>query len=177
MSRHIFSPEETRAAGRISGRRSRENKTGMFSLSPEQRRQNSSLGGKIQGPITGAANVASGQLDRIRELPQTKAAQSAVGKRTGRALGLKYGPLSDMSRIKTPDSLKLGGQNSTGRHVRHHVNRRLFNPLCSLCMEAKANGDIFWTAIYYPKDPRSWTGPRGKKKELIAVGGSVTDGR
>jgi hypothetical protein len=124
--RHIFSLAETQAGGRLSGAKSKKKfKLGIFSLTPEQQLAASRKGGITQGNIQGAKNRDSGQLDRIRELPQTKLAQSVAGKINGKATGLKYGPLADMNAIKTPESLSLcqknGGDKS--RHVRHHSNR------------------------------------------------------
>jgi hypothetical protein len=136
--RHQFSKAESRLGGKIAGSRSAELKLGIHAISPEQRRENSSRGGLTQGPIQGRQNVESGQLDRIRELPRTKEAQSRVGRRTGRALGLKYGPLADMNAIKTPESLSLGQKNGgpKSRHVRWHVNRKIFNFKCEYCLAA-----------------------------------------
>src|ERR1700730_5734168 len=160
--RHKFTPEQIRQGGRAAGKITFERKTGIHGASPEQRQQNSSLGGKIQGPITGAANVASGQIERIRiesEEARLAWARSEQNRSAARAMGKKYGKLNSLSEFRTAETCKLGAKigGPRGRHVRHHLNRRLFNPLCPLCQEAKALGDIFYTAIYYPKDPRSWT--------------------
>jgi hypothetical protein len=138
VARYVFKLEDTRRGGVAAGRITFKRKTGIHSLSitPEQRRENSSRGGITQGNIQGKRNVDSGQMDRMRQLPQTKAAQSLVGKKFGRALGLKYGKLQDMSAIKTPESCKLGQANGgdKSRHVRWHTNREIKKFKCTLCL-------------------------------------------
>lgn len=167
MARYVFSEKDQVSGGRVAGAKSLAEGTGLFSMTPEQRHAASVAGGKTQGLITGRQMVESGQLERIRNLPQTKAAQSEVGKRTGRAVGLKYGPLVDFSKIKTPESLSLGGINSSGRHVRHHVNKQRLNLACPLCVAAKENGESWWTSIFTSDDKRAWTGkPRSKNSRI-----------
>ncbi len=134
--RHQFSKNESSAGGKISGTRTAELKQGIHGISPEQRLENSIRGGRTQGPIQGQLNVLSGQIERMQELPQTKIGRSLAGKRTGRALGLKYGPLADMNAIKTPESLSQGQKNGgpKSRHVRWHINRGIRNFKCSYCL-------------------------------------------
>lgn len=133
-----FTKQAQIAGGRKQGTISKVKKLGIFSLTPEQRHEASVAGGKTQGPITGRSNVLSGQLDRIRALPQTKAAQSAAGKIAGKVTGLKYGPLVNMDLVRTKEGCRkgqlLGGPKS--RHVRWHVNRQKFNPVCEFCLAA-----------------------------------------
>jgi len=82
-------------------------------------------------------------------LPQTKLAQSLVGKKTGAALGRKYGPLNEMSKICTTAGCKLGAKigGPIGRHVFWHRRRLLFNPVCEQCQEAQARKENWWTAV------------------------------
>lgn len=139
--RHKFSKEEQIVGGKISGTRSAELKIGIHAISPKQHRENSARGGRKQGPIQGRQNVATGQLDRIRNLPQTKAAQSAAGKITGKRMGLIQGPLNDMDKIRTVEGCKKGAVigGPIGRHVRHHINRgrKFWKPeWCVYCAEA-----------------------------------------
>jgi hypothetical protein len=145
--RHQFSKAESRLGGKIAGTKTAELKVGIHGIPPKQHRENSARGGLTQGPIQGRRNVESGQLDRIRELPQTKQAQSLVGKRNGRALGLKYGPLVDMDKVRTTEGCRkgqiVGGPLS--RHSRWHVNRNIFNFKCEYCLveiERKENWGI-----------------------------------
>jgi hypothetical protein len=140
MSRHIFSLAETQAGGRLSGAESKKLKLGIFSLTPEQQLAASRKGGITQGNIQGAKNRDSGQLDRIRELPQTKLAQSVAGKINGKATGLKYGPLVDMSRVRTKAGCKLGAARGgpLSRCKRWHENRGYFSLKCRVCQERLA---------------------------------------
>jgi hypothetical protein len=157
--------------GRAAGKITFERKTGFHGMSPELRREAASRGGVTQGNIQGPKNRDSGQLDRIRNLPQTKAAQlewsrSDVNRAAMREIGLIQGPKTDFSRIRTTESCKLGAERGSGpgRHSRWHRKRLLFNPVCPQCKEAKTNGENWWLAEYVQKDPRSWTGRRRKKK-------------
>jgi len=155
-----FTLEQSRAGGRAQGPISKTKGLGIFSIKPgsPEHIENCRKGGITQGNIQGKKNVESGELDRIRNLPQTKAAQSRVGKITGKIYGQIYGPLNDMSKIKTPESLRLGQIRGglLSRHTRHHVNRKLFNPACPLCAASKERGESWWTAEYISTDKRSW---------------------
>jgi hypothetical protein len=150
--RHIFSLAETQAGGRLSGAKSKKLRLGLFSLTLEQRRDNSSRGGRTQGPIQGRQNVETGQLDRIRELPQTKLAQSVAGKINGKATGLKYGPLVDMDKVRTLEGCQkgqlIGGPKS--RHVRWHVKRKLFNLACEYCLAAIERKESWGVIVQEP---------------------------
>ena len=64
--RYQFSLADQIAGGKIQGRRTLKNKTGIHGMTPEQKREASSQGGVTQGKIQCAANVASGQIERIR---------------------------------------------------------------------------------------------------------------
>ena len=154
MPRHVFSKEETQQGGKIQGVRSRDAKLGFFAITPGSPEdiENRRKGGVTQGNIQGNKNLESGELDRIRLLPQTKEAQSRAGKTIGTMYGKIYGPLADMDKVRTTAGCKLGQKRGglASRHQRHHFNRKLFNPQCSMCRDAKTRGEHFWTAIYIP---------------------------
>jgi hypothetical protein len=156
MSRHIFSLAETQAGGRLSGAESKKLKLGIFSLTLEQRRENSSLGGKVQGPLQGKLNVKTGQVFEALaagEDARLAWARSEVNRQRMRKIGRQRGATVDMSKIRTTEGCKLGAERGgpAGRHARWHRLRLLFNPFCWLCQVAKAAGENWWTAVYVPK--------------------------
>jgi hypothetical protein len=71
------------------------------------------------GRAAGRKAVESGEWDRIRNLPQTKAAQSKTGKKLGDRMA-KTGRLPELSLM--------------GNHVQWHVNRGVVEPDCPLCL-------------------------------------------
>ena len=155
---HKFTLEQLRAGGAIAGKKSFEAKTGIHGLSEAERLGNSRKGGLITGPKLGAANLASGQWDKIRNSEaavesRLEWARSDENKKRCSEMGKKQAPNVDWSRVKTPESLRLGQARGglASRHTRHHFNRKLFNPACPLCVAAKERGDrVWWTAIYIP---------------------------
>ena len=163
--RYRFSHADSVSGGRTAGAKSFSAKTGLFGMTPELRREASSRGGVTQGNIQGPKNRDSGQLERIRiesEPARLRWARSDENREAARKMGLARTGISHFPTIEICRlGQKRGGQKS--RHVRHHLNRKLFNPLCPLCQEAKALGDIFYTAIYYPTDKRSWSGRQRKE--------------
>jgi hypothetical protein len=139
--RHQFTKAEQISGGAIVGRKTATLKLGIHGLSPEQRRENSIRGGRIQGVIQGRKNVLSGQMEqmRIASEPQRLVwARSSKNRNRLRELGLIQGPKVDFDKIKTPESLRLGQANGgdKSRHFRWHVNRNIFNFKCGYCLAA-----------------------------------------
>ncbi len=119
-------------------------------------------GGHIQGPIQGRRNVESGQLDRICELPQTKAARRENGRRnvesghlarmralpqtkaalkvSGRKAGqraVESGQVQALGRSQGRKNAESGALNRAS-HIHWHIRRGISNPACVLCQQAKA---------------------------------------
>ena len=139
MARYVFQKKDQVAGGRAAGTKSFLEGTGFHAISGDARRMNSRKGGLKQGPIQGAANVASGQIERIRiesEEARLRWARSDENRAAMREIGSIQGPKVDFSKIKTPESLRLGGLvgGPIGRHVRWHVNRGILNLKCDLCL-------------------------------------------
>jgi general stress protein YciG len=108
-----------RISGRIVGRKTFENKTGVFGRSPEKMSEDGRKGGRIGGC-------------RAHELHPEMAARC----------GRKNVESGHLASIATPESCAKGGRIS-GRivgpkvcHVRWHVNRGISNPACALCQAA-----------------------------------------
>ncbi len=138
--RYQFSQRDRRRGGIAAGRLTFIAKTGIHGIPAEQRRINSSRGGKTQGAIQGAVNAASGQIARARqagEVPRLLWARSAENRAAARAMGLRQGPKIDMQAIKTPASLKLGQARggTLSRCVRWHRNRGYYSLNCEICLQ------------------------------------------
>jgi hypothetical protein len=152
-----FTRADAAAGGRVAGAKTLAEGTGIHGQTPEQRRDASVKGGLTQGPIQGKKNAEpGGQLDETRALPQSVKARlewatSAENRNNARQMGRLQGPTVDFSKIKTAASLSLGGVNSTGRHVRWHVNRRIFNLACPFCLEAIARKENWGIPVEDPQ--------------------------
>ena len=140
-----FSKEAQIAGGKIQGVKSRDSKTGIHGLSEAERRENSRKGGLVTGPILGKRNVESGQLERIRNSPEAVAgrlawARSSENKKRCAEMGRLQGANVDWEKVRTTKSCKKGQEagGDKSRHVRWHLNRRVFNLGCSFCLEAIA---------------------------------------
>jgi hypothetical protein len=169
MARHVFDHEAAVLAGRLNGEKTKRLGLGIHGQTPEQRHAASVAGGKTQGRIQGPANVASGQWEKIRTSPESVEgrlawARSEENKKRCAEMGRLQGPRVDWSRVRTLESCKLGAKigGPIGRHNRHHVNRKLLNPLCPLCVASRDRGETWFTAIYIP----STNGRAGKIKPL-----------
>ena len=104
----------------------------------------------------GRIAVQRGEMDRIRNLPQTKAAQHEVGRVNGAIQGRKMVQSGQLAYIRTLPQSKTGcrlgghtqGRKNTesghlatvqriGRHIRWHINRGIFSSACVLCLTLK----------------------------------------
>jgi hypothetical protein len=113
----------------------------------------SGIGGRIGGPIGGRMVVESGQLERIRNLPQTKAAQREAGRKNvesghmerirnlpqakaaQREAGKKAGRIAvesgHLDRVRTKESCSEGGR--AANHNRWHANKGIEKVGCRYC--------------------------------------------
>ena len=107
----IFSPDYDKSPGRrAGGRKTFENKTGIFARSLEKIRSDSQKSGSIAGRMM----VESGKLAEIRNLPQSKTGSSKGGHTQG---------------LKNVES----GLLLLALHIRWHVNRRIIKTGCKFC--------------------------------------------
>jgi hypothetical protein len=106
----IFAPGIAAMGGRVGGRKTVANGTGIHGLTPNERLAACSKGGR--------AGVESGHVARMRELPQTKAAQHACGRGA-----VESGQLASICA--------MGGR--VGGHTRWHVSRNIVKLDCKLC--------------------------------------------
>jgi hypothetical protein len=90
-----------RISGRINGRKNKENGTGFFAPGMAAK------GGRLGGRISGRKNVESGHLARIRQLPQTKKAQSRNGQKNGRK-AVESGQLMRIARLGGRKNVESG---------------------------------------------------------------------
>jgi len=76
------------------------------------------IGGKIGGLISGRKNSESGQLDRIRELPQTKVAQRENGRNQGRK-NVESGHLARITKLPQTKAAQreIGRKNVESGHL------------------------------------------------------------
>ena len=139
MARYVFQKKDQVAGGRAAGTKSFLEGTGFHAISEEARRKNSRKGGLKQGPIQGAANVASGQIERIRiesEAARLAWARSEQNRQLAREMGKQYGKLVDWEKIKNTESLaegqRVGGPRS--RCQRWHKNRGIWSLGCDICI-------------------------------------------
>lgn len=102
--------------GKIAGKLSVENKTGIHSPSFDR---------KANGYLGGIKNVESGHLQRI---------SSAGGKASGAIQGRKNAESGRMREVQKM-GLGLGGKigGPKGMHTRWHVRRGIVSPTCKLC--------------------------------------------
>jgi hypothetical protein len=92
------------------------------------------LGGRIRGPIQGAANIASGLIAALgresRDSGRLAAITTTETRSKGGRRGIENGHLARMRAL--PQS-EIGQRR--GRHTRWHSDRNTFNPRCEFCWD------------------------------------------
>jgi hypothetical protein len=68
-------------------------------------------------------------------------------------MGRLQGPNVDWEKVRTTESCKKGQEagGDKSRHVRWHVNRRVFNLACEFCLEAIARKENWGITVYEPE--------------------------
>jgi hypothetical protein len=124
MARYVFQKKDQIAGGRIQGVRNRDAKLGFFAQTPD----------------SVEARLAYARSPEHRERV--------------RLLGKKFGPDADMDKVRTIAGCKKGAAvgGPIGRHVRWHVNRRVFNLACKFCLEAIARKENWGIEVFEPEN-------------------------
>jgi hypothetical protein len=143
----LVEDEKRVLGGKTGGRKTRENGTGIFGLTHQQKVQY----GKMYGGISGRNNVETGRLYRMtkeerflgsvaggqrnKESGQT-AAMGRVQGRRNRELGIGIfapGAHQKAARNQPREVRVMNGIKSM--HRKHHVARNIINPKCILCVQ------------------------------------------